>query len=133
MVKFSTVLGSLGAYKYKDRPTFEVTMPATQVCLETKEVILRKCKQIARVRRNAEEQLESSLSTSIKYSSIVQRELFFEQYRQEAHQQADNWNIEIGYAYATSGQDKSQEFYEGSLDWAIFCCSSDKDIKNKVI
>jgi hypothetical protein len=114
----STVLGCRGPYKYEDgKQKVIITLPAIKDHETTKEAI--------------SERLEQAILLERKAKSLVHHELVLSRSWGAINQQANNHNIEFGYVYATSGRDKSQKFYDGSLDWALISCPL-SDARNKV-
>lgn len=120
------VLGSSEEYKYEGEKKFTVTMPAMGDHEATVEGISKRRERVAEraleLKDEKKNQLRCPDSSTKRFSGEYEILVLFEKHYQEAEQQAKAYNIEVGHVYATSGRDKSRQFYDGCLDWGIFCC-----------
>ena len=132
------VLGSSEEYKYRGGKKFMVTMPAmgdheiTMKELSERRQEYKEAAETALKQKNEmENQLQCPDSSTRRHSLGYEEAVLFGKHWEEAEQQAKAYNIEVGHVYATSGRDKSGQFYDGCLDWGIFT-SHFLNAKNKV-
>lgn len=113
------VLGTVSAYEDKDgQEKCFVTSPAGKdhnFNLESLEDII---KDLQALRDNAEDGLARQAADELL--PIWEEEM----------NRALNYNIDLGYIYATSGRDKKSGTFP--FDWAIIHCPLDPNIQNKV-
>jgi hypothetical protein len=116
-----TMLGSDKPYKYADgEDKFGITIPAMADHKKTKEGIKIRIDEAKKECESKPIQAELTVfSKRHKVQADAQANL--QTLLGAMKEEADQYDCDMGHLYATSGVGRSATFYEGRLDWGIFC------------